>query len=350
MSRNSSVILAFLTVIMHIQQLASGQTAAGISLQMHPGLTITGEVNGIYSIESTDTLHNSNAWRCLEFVQLTTAPYFWVDKTPATPGKRFYRAILYAPPTNMVFIPPGNFLMGYENPIYDDEAPLTDVTITRGFWMGKFEITQEDYVSLMHTNPSVFGSNGGFPEDLRRPVETVSWFDATNYCAMLTKKEFLLGRLPRNCLYRLPTEAEWEYACRARSSTRFSYGDDAFAVNLGKHAWFTDNGGSMTHPVGQKLPNPWGLYDMHGNVSEWCWDAYGLYPGGFATDLVRLPFGDGYPVDGVLRSGSWDDVAGFCASGSRLVTNYSLAVYTIGFRVVLSPRPAWDMAPQEEYY
>jgi len=131
--------------------------------------------------------------------------------------------------------------------------------------MGKYEVTQGEYLGVMDSNPSAFRT------DLSLPVETVSWFDATSYCWALTQRERAAGRIPSNCLYRLPTEAEWEYACRAwTSDRRFSDGDDPGYTNLTNYAWYEVNSGGTTHPVGQKLPNAWGLYDMHGNVFEWC--------------------------------------------------------------------------------
>ncbi len=125
---------------------------------------------------------------------------------------------------------------------------------------------------------SRWGANYG--TDLNRPVVQVSWYDATEYCAALTERERLAGRIATNSVYRLPTEAEWEYACRGWTSTRFNYADDPGYTNLTNYAWYNANRGGETHPVGQKLPNPWGLYDMHGNVWEWCQDGFATYPGG----------------------------------------------------------------------
>jgi formylglycine-generating enzyme required for sulfatase activity len=149
-------------------------------------------------------------------------------------------------------------------------------------------VTQNEYQTVTGGNPSWFNgdrTSAGYRDygvDLSRPVEWVSWEDATNYCGQLTERERTGGRIPTNCVYRLPTEAEWEYACRAWTSTRFSYGDDpghttetaetVGYTNLTNYAWYLENSSGTTHPVGQKLANPWGLHDMHGNVWEWCQD------------------------------------------------------------------------------
>jgi formylglycine-generating enzyme required for sulfatase activity len=195
--------------------------------------------------------------------------------------------------------------------------------------MGKYEVTQREYQAVIGSNPS------GFPGDLNRPVETVSWLDATNYCARLTQQELGAGHIPPGSYYRLPTEAEWEYAARAGTSTRFSYGDDPNFTNLSDYAWYGAIGGVMTHPVGQKLPNPWGLYDMEGNVWEWCQDWYGPYLGGFAID----PQGPASNVTGVkvIRGGAWEAFASDCRSGRRLTEGVSPFIhdFILGFRVVL---------------
>ena len=154
------------------------------------------------------------------------------------------------------------------------------------------------------------------------------------YCAKLTGKEKAAGRLPGWYEYRLPTEAEWEYACRAGTTTRFSYGDDPDYSQLGEYAWYENNSSKTTHSVGQKKPNGWGLYDMHGNVFEWCQDWFGNYPGGSVTD----PQGAATGSDRVLRGGYWDSDAGICRSA------YRDAVYPgtlndshyLGFRPVLA--------------
>jgi formylglycine-generating enzyme required for sulfatase activity len=167
-------------------------------------------------------------------------------------------------------------------------------------------------------------------------VEQVSWNDATAYCAALTQRERVAGRIGTNVVYRLPTEAEWEYACRGWTSTRFSYGDDPGYTNLTNYAWYGGNSGGTTHPVGQKLPNPWGLYDMHGNVWEWCQDWYGEYAGGIAVDPRGLDSGSFR----VIRGGSWasrDVIAWNCRSAIRDLSSPDIWDYHFGFRVVLAP-------------
>jgi formylglycine-generating enzyme required for sulfatase activity len=142
-------------------------------------------------------------------------------------------------------------------------------------------------------------------------------------------------RIPAGSAYRLPTEAEWEYACRAWTSTLFSYGDDPGYTNLTNYAWYHANSEGMTHPVGQKLPNAWGLYDMHGNVWEWCQDWYGLYPGGIALD----PQGPSTGSTRVIRGGGWNRMeatADYCRSAYRVFFGAVAGRNTFGFRAVLA--------------
>jgi len=206
------------------------------------------------------------------------------------------------------------------------QLALVLMGLSTGFWMGVHEVTQSEYQTVIGSNPSTF------PGDTNRPVETVTWDNATNYCRVLTLSERTAGRIPAGWGYRLPTEAEWEYACRAGArTTRFSYDDDLSATALTNYAWYFGNAGSTTHPAGQKLANPWGLMDMHGNVWEWCQDWYGTYPGGSVTD----PQGPVSGVNRVVRGGSWNDLADFCRSAGRVNVVGSTSFF--GFRVVLSP-------------
>ena len=332
----------------------TAQTPAELAVQTYAGLTITGAVGTVYSIEYVTDLTQTNAWRCLEFLQLPASSYLWADKSAPATSKRFYRAVAMEAPTNMVFIPPGTFRMGSPPDEVDRlgrEGPQTAVTISRGFWMGKYEATQRDYLEVMGNNPSGFNgvrevwdpgcdcSTNRDCTDLSRPVEMVSWDDATNYCATITQRERAAGRIAANSVYRLPTEAEWEYACRGWTSTRFSYGDDPGCINgndpqctnLTNYAWYWYNSDFQTHPVGRKLPNPWGLYDMHGNVWEWCQDWYGEYAGGIALDPQR-PVGDWAHV---VRSGSY--YSGNIAPRSAYRCWGEGSYDNVGFRVVLAP-------------
>ena len=200
-----------------------------------------------------------------------------------------------------------------------DETPH-EVTLTQSFQMGIHEVTQEQYEQVMGNNPSEFkGANN--------PVDSVSWEEALEFCRKLSElpAEKSAGRV-----YRLPTEAEWEYACRAGTTTKYSFGDDD--SKLGDYAWIGGNSGRTTHPVGSKKPNAWGLYDMQGNVWEWCQDRYGYYPG----QAVTNPSG---PTSGsvrVNRGGSWYGTAGFCRSAHRYWYKPSFRYDSFGFRVCLS--------------
>jgi formylglycine-generating enzyme required for sulfatase activity len=307
-------------------------------LEIFSGLTIAGEVGKVYSVEYITDLsrtHDASAWRCLEYLQLPASQYLWTDESAPATDKKFYRAVAMEPPTNMVFIPPGTFRMGSptnEVDRYDSEGPQTDVIISRGFWMGKYEVTQGDYLAVLGINPSNFQPPKA-TADINRPVESVSWYDAVIYCYVLTERERAAQRIPQNCVYRLPTEAEWEYACRAWTSTRFSYGDDLGYTNLTNYAWAYPNSDHQIHPAGQKLPNPWGLYDMHGNVWEWCQDSYGDYPGGIVLDPQPPATGWG----NVIRGGGWYYSARACRSAQRRSYTLGHGDFEIGFRVVLAP-------------
>ncbi len=236
-----------------------------------------------------------------------------------------------APFPGMVWIPPGSFTMGSDPGEADrgsDEGPMMEVRLVRGFWMAQHEVTQEAYARVIGNNPSTFTA------DPQAPVEKVNWHEAMAYCQKLTDEADRSGTLPRGLVFRLPTEAEWEYACRAGSVTRFSYGDDATESDLARYAWYVENSDSSTHAVGQKEPNAWGLYDMHGNVWEWCWDAWQVaYPGGKQRDY-RAQKGGWLRV---ARGGSWLYSAGNCRSANRDDYGPNNRCSDIGFRVVLAP-------------
>jgi formylglycine-generating enzyme required for sulfatase activity len=190
------------------------QATAPLGIQTYAGLSITGAVGTVYSVEYVTDLAQTNdpgAWRCLEFLRIPVSPCLWTDKSAPASGKRFYRARVFPAPTNMVFIPPGEFRMGSPaNELNRSpyEGPQTDVILSRGFWMGKYTVRQCDHLAVMGTNPS-YWQPPNYTANTNRPVEQVTWSDATNYCGQLTRREQAAARIPTNCLYRLPTEAEW---------------------------------------------------------------------------------------------------------------------------------------------
>jgi formylglycine-generating enzyme required for sulfatase activity len=219
-------------------------------------------------------------------------------------------------------IKPGTFMMGSDSG-ERNEKPVHKVTLTKAFWMGRTEVTQSQYQAIMGKNPSKFkGANN--------PVEQVSWNDCVEFCKKLTARERKTGRLPVDQEYRLPTEAEWEYCCRAGSKTKYCFGDNE--SKLGDYAWYKKNSESKTHPAAEKKPNDWGLYDMHGNVYEWCQDWFGNYPSGAQVD----PTGPASGSDRVLRGGSWNYFAGPCRSAFRGWSTPSLRYIPSGFRLVRS--------------
>jgi formylglycine-generating enzyme required for sulfatase activity len=231
-------------------------------------------------------------------------------------------------------IPAGEFMMGSPDSDSDagsNEKPQHKVRITKPFYLGVYEVTQAEYERVMETNPSWFSPRGMAKEKVagldtgRFPVEYVSWEDATKFCKKLSAKE---GKT-----YRLPTEAEWEYACRAGTTTRYSFGDDE--ESLGEYAWYRDGSDNRTHPVGEKKPNAWGLHDMHGNVWEWCADCYGRDY--YAVSPTDDPVGPETAAYRVLRGGCWVFNARYCRAAYRRRFEPRLRYTSLGFRVAVVP-------------
>ncbi len=231
----------------------------------------------------------------------------------------------------MIWCNPGTFTMG--SPIDElgrrSREPQYEVTLTKGFWLGKYEVTQAQYEAVMKNNPSSHkGAN--------LPVENVNWNNAVNFCAKLTDREHSAGRLPQGYKYTLPTEAQWEYACRAETTTALNNGKNlsntTSCPEMDEVGWYAGNA-SSTYPVGWKKPNTWGFYDMHGNVWEWCLDWYGDYP----TSSVTDPKGAGTGSYRVYRGGSWRYSADYCRSAHRDFDYAGESNNSNGFRVALVP-------------
>jgi formylglycine-generating enzyme required for sulfatase activity len=265
---------------------------------------------------------------------------------PVAPGKpprsRPIEGLHWAVPElgmQFVWVAHGSFRMG-SNSGAADEQPEHTVRFGRGFWLGMCEVTQAEYEALSERNPSRF-------KGPRHPVETVSWNDAVGYCARLTERERLVSRLPAGYEYRLPTEAEWEYAARGGERSRwYIYSGSNRADDV---AWHNANSGGMTHPVGQKQPNELGLYDLSGNVWEWCLDGYdeAYYTASPAISPLNLQTSS----TRVYRGGSWGIAPRDVRSVYRNRGKPENAISGLGFRVSLAPRlvpaaasgvaPAW---------
>jgi len=231
----------------------------------------------------------------------------------------------------LVPIPAGEFQMGSPETDGDRDANETQhrVRITRPFLLGMYEVTQEQYERVMGSNPSHFKG------DPRRPVETVSWDDATEFCRKLSEKERIT--------YRLPTEAEWEYACRGGGTTKWCSGNED--SGLDNHAWYAKNSGGTTHPVGQKKANRWGLFDMHGNAQEWCQDCY--EPDYYANSPPNDPTGPAAGPYRSLRGGHWRGTARDCRSALRPYGPPFGRSIDLGFRVARTDKP-YQPPPQPE--
>jgi sulfatase modifying factor 1 len=232
------------------------------------------------------------------------------------------------------YCPASKFKMGSpaDEAGHRESEDQVDVTLTQGFWLGKTEVTQGQWKAVMSTTP--WKGKPGVKEDSDYPAVNVSWEDAMSFCQKLTEKEHSAGRLQRDWEYTLPTEAQWEYACRAGTQSTFSFGDDA--EELGRYAWFKNNaydiGEKYAHEVGKKLPNAWKLHDMHGNVFEWCRDWY----------TEKLPGGDNPVVTTkatlrVIRGGGWGIGAGSCRSAFRSRIELGFRDCHLGFRVAAVP-------------
>jgi formylglycine-generating enzyme required for sulfatase activity len=217
-----------------------------------------------------------------------------------------------------VLIPAGDFWMYSSGSGHEEQ--IHKVIISRPFYLGKYLVTQREWESVMSSHPSCFEGDD-------RPVECVSWNDVQDFVNRLNSKE-------DTDKYRLPSEAEWEYACRAGTNTIYSFGNAD--SKLSEYAWYYDNSQHMTHPVGQKKPNFWGLYDMHGNVWEWCQDISCIHNIHSYSPVDSSCRAAGSISGMVLRGGGWVSYARKCRSAYRSSFNPAYGCYSLGFRLVMS--------------
>ena len=274
-------------------------------------------------------------WLCgwIKKIDYSSSSFIWSDSSQPGLQKEISNGI----GMKFALIPSGSFLMGSPKNAFKfgDDALQHQVKISRPFYMQTTPVTQGQWKNVMENNPSHYNGTevpqteseywweyyhqidrkGQNVDDL--PVEMVSWHDVQEFIEKLNQME-IMGK------YRMPTESEWEYSCRAGSSTVWHFGDNS--ICLGKYAWDT----YMTQPVGQKKPNDWSLYDMHGNVWEWCSDWYGAYP----TKSVTDPAGPSSGVFRVLRGGSWHCDAGIGGAATRLKQTPNVRSRFFGFRLV----------------
>ncbi|MEE8383301.1 MAG: SUMF1/EgtB/PvdO family nonheme iron enzyme [Thermodesulfobacteriota bacterium] len=303
-------------------------TSALLKHMSTPGL----EIGKLFRQVRIDVLSSSGEKQVpWEASSLTGDFYFNTQRGIAVASKqpvtRHSKKITNSLGMEFVYIPPGTFMMGsaispsavekrYGGKAiwYKDEHPQHRVALTNGFYMQATEVTQGQWKAVMGSNPSRFKGN-----DL--PVERVSWVNAQEFIRKLNQRE-------GGDKYRLPTEAEWEYACRAGSTAPFYFGSDK--SRLGEYAWYWNNSGQKTHATAQKKPNAWGLYDMQGNVYEWCQDWYGDYPSGSVTDH-KGPSGGS---NRVKRGGSWLNLPGLVRSANRFGYDPALRPVSLGFRLL----------------
>ncbi|MBL9136837.1 MAG: formylglycine-generating enzyme family protein [Verrucomicrobiales bacterium] len=288
---------------------------------------------GLGVLQRSKDLRN---WEPIHAMELPREGIVRLERSTTSGAREFLRFVSQTIPipTDMVWIAPGEFLMGSpltESQRHEDEGPQRLVRIQYGFWMGRYEVTVREFRELMGWNPTLDA-----PDDSTRPVESVTWDEAMEFCRRRTVRDRLGNAIPPGASYRLPSEAEWEYACRAGTTTRYSFGDDPGHSVYIEYGWSALNAKQFTHPVGLKKSNQWGLHDMHGNVFEWCLDRYGAYPGGVAVRSI---------TNHVYRGGSWycSDLA-YLRSASRHPGNQSTGRF-IGFRLLLGSPADTVLAP-----
>jgi formylglycine-generating enzyme required for sulfatase activity len=339
-----ALCLAVSTATFHLV----AQTPLNLTVRVSPGqaqINVTGTVGTICQVQWSDNLSVPGRWFHLDFRVISASTPALVDTNVSAANPRYYRAVL-TPSTNLVWVSAGTFTMGSstDEGLRNPDEIQHSVTISRGFWMEKYLVTQAQYLALVGVNPSFYAPSNGYPLNLSRPVEQVSWVDATNYCALRTAQEQAAGLIPVNYAYRLPTESEWEFADRAGTTTALYLGGSLLSGQANFNGRFgydstlgtiTNKTGifyNMTTPVGNYPANPLGLYDMIGNVWEWCQDWYDAYPTASVTD----PQGPVTGLERVFRGGACLLQGYYCRSAERFSSTPTNNNNDIGFRVVLA--------------
>lgn len=297
------------------------QDLLAIQLDLVPKITLRGLAGTRAVVEWASQL--GGPWNEWTNVLVGAQGTVLVDLTTSAASK-YYRAVAASEPVrprNFAWIPPGTFVMGSPTTEAGRSAWETQrsITLSKGFWMCVHEVTQAEFEDIMGYNPAHFRS-------VDRPVEQVTWTQAAAYCERLTTRERARGRIQGNQAFRLPTEAEWEYAARAGASGA-TYGP------LDAIAWWEGNSAGGTSPVMQKQPNAWGLHDMLGNVWEWCQDWFGGYAPGSEIDPRGPSSGDSR----VQRGGGFESPTYNCRLAKRSSVGPTSENKTMGFRVVLAP-------------
>ncbi len=357
----AAAVLAGAATLLSLQAQDSTTT---LSAGLVPAITLNGgPIGSVHLVQSSTNVADPNGWTTIGAVRLFTPNQVYCDATATNSVKRFYRTQFFGLlDTNMVWIPPGTFTMGSpdtEEGRDPSEGPQTLVTLTHGFFIGRFEVRDADWLAYMTKLPDGVTNDLSLPNYAQMPVRKLYWVDATNYCAVRTAAEAALGKIPPGWAYRLPTEAEWEYACRAGTTTPFALGNTLRNDSFEQDAWFD---GRQPYPtntipsapivpngadvVGRFAPNGFGLYDVAGNVGEYCLDTFAThngnqpptgYPGGSVTNPPP-PMGGSWAI---VRGGNAASPAKECRSASRWGRFTSSAQggtsSYIGFRVVLSP-------------
>ena len=309
------------------------------------GQPIAGATTDRYVIQDVNkTQHDGNYSLVVsnDFGSVTTpTATIDVNSTPTT------HTVPSANNLEMIFCPPGTFMMGSPTTEVGRGGDETQhsVTLTNGFYLGKYEVTQAQYETVRTGNSEGLVTDPSQYKGSNRPVERVSWTDAQAFLAQLNAMEQTAGRLPAGWKYVLPTEAQWEYACRAGTTTAYSWGND---INSSRANYNWDGGATdgsdlkQTRDVGMYDPNPWGFFDMHGNVWEWVHDWYAYYPSGAITD----PLGPALGSNRVYRGGAWSEHASQQRSAERKNWGPSRRTNSLGFRVAFQSMPADTASPE----